>query len=644
MLSLLLTFSLALFAACTPNSGNGSNSASCQHTETETRIEVPATCTTDGVQITVCKKCGEQIGDTVKIPKLGHEYAAGFCVHTGCSSVDKSNNRFYANTLVSLLDTTYYSLDNVGDITVTHGDEVYTLKNVNLLGGKSEGALTADDNQPLAKDLFSAKIKGEGSLKITEEVTATPIEATVRLVNTDNELKLIVVSNGEEVIYARVNGGVVARTIEYIKDNIFSSGEELPDTGTTGGTTGTTGGAGSEVDYKQMIKELIDSIRTADGADASVAQINTVIHNIVVAITDIKEAPEGYELTLNTEKLKAFNHRLATQTVEDLITDMFGADAYSYFIAVLQMAAGAGTGSAGTVADSGSAGTGADGGIPTTNIDFNGIIADCPTTSLYDIIKKYIDKPETEIDYEAKVNEVIDSLKGLSISYILDGTGNIIKARVKAEGFTPIEDATVTIGGAQLFFAGFKIDGEFEINYKRERITGDKYVDFDNVLKTSDTDKDAGEYDGFIYNENSYCKKITYTVDERGDIVSAISYFAINDSAGATKYYKVVCNNPATIVRMPNENGIVVYTVTNILTQKDYSVDLGIEVYATDENLENETLITDKEVISSITDSINEVEFTLEKKPETVVEPTEPTDPTNPTEPTEPTNPTEPTE
>ena len=612
MLSLVLTLSLALFAACTPNSGDGSNSASCQHTETETRIEVPATCTTNGKQVTVCKNCGKQVGDIVDIPKLGHEYAAGFCIHTGCTSIDKDNNRFYANTLVSLLDTTYYSLDNVGDVTVTHGDEVYTLKNVNLLGGKSEGALTADDNQLPAKDLFSVKIKGEGNLNITEGVTATPIDATVRLVNTDSELKLIVVSNGEEKLYARVNNEVVVKTLEYIKNNVVSAGEELPDTGITGGT------AGTEVDYEAMIKSFIDSIRTADGTDATVSQINTVIHNVVVAIADIKTAPEGYEIALSTEKLKAFNHRLAVQTVEDFVTDMFGAGTYTNLIALLQMAASASAG-AGTGTGTAGAGTGTGAELPTVDIDFNGIIADCPTTSLYGIIKKYIDKSETETDYEAKVNEVIDSFKGLSISYILDGTGNILKAKVKAEGFTPIEDATITIGGAQSTIYGFKIDGEFEINYKRERITGDKYVEFDDALNTADTDKTAGEYEGFIDNEFSTCKKITYTVDAKGNIVSAISYFAINDSEGVTKYYKVVCNDPVTIVRTLDE-GNIVYTITNILVEKDYSVDLGIEVYATDENWENATLIADKDVISSITSDIDEVEFLLEKPDENPTE------------------------
>ncbi len=598
MLSLVLTLSLALFAACTPNSGDGSNSASCQHTETETRIEVPATCTTNGKQVTVCKNCGKQIGNTVDIPKLGHEYAAGFCIHTGCTSVDKNNNRFYANTLISLLDTTYYSLDNVDDVFITLNEEIYTLRNVNVLGGKSEGALTAKENQELAKDLFSAKIRLNGN--------ALRMDATVRLVNADNELKLIVVSDNEEMIYARINNEVVVKIIEYIKNNIFSAGEELPDTGIIGGTE-----TGTEVNYADMIKSFIDidDIRTADGTDMTVSQINTIIHNIVVAIADIKEAPEGYEIALSAEKLKDFNHRLAVQTVEDFVTDMFGAGAYTNFIALLQMAAGASSG-----AGTGSAGAGTSADIPTIDIDFNGIIADCPATSLYDIIKKYIDKSGSETDYEAKVNEVIDAFEGLSISFILDGTGNILKAKIKAENFTPVEDGT-TIDGTRITLYGLKFDGEFEINYKRERITGDEYVDFDDVLNTADTDKAAGEYEGFIDNEFSTCKKITYTVDEKSNIVSTISYFAINDSEGVTKYYKVVCNEPVMIGRECG-GGNIVYTIINILAEKDYSVDLGIEVYSTDENFENATLITDEDVISSISGDIDKVEFSLEKTPE----------------------------
>ena len=135
LLCLALTLSLALFTSCNESSSgsDSGNTENCQHTETELEVILPVTCTTDGKQVNKCKKCGKQVGEIVTIPKLGHEFSAGFCVHTGCQTKDPSNNRFYANTLVSILDTTYYNFTNVGNITVTHGEDVYTLSDVNIL-------------------------------------------------------------------------------------------------------------------------------------------------------------------------------------------------------------------------------------------------------------------------------------------------------------------------------------------------------------------------------------------------------------------------------------------------------------------------------------------------------------------------------
>lgn len=594
LLSIMLILSLTLFTACDSSSGNSSDAATCRHTETETEIDVPATCTTDGSQTTVCKKCGKKIS-TTKIDKLGHEYAAGFCIRTGCSAVDANNNRFYANTLVSILDTTYYSLANVGDITVTYGNEIYTFKNVNILGGKSEGSLETTDSQPLADDLLSVKISGESTLDPDDDEDNLPIDATVRLVNTDSELKLIVVFNGEEKVYARVDNEAVVKTIEFLKDTVTAAGGAVSGTGITG--------SGTETGYADTIKDLIAEIRTADGDDTTVAEINKIIHNLVVALADINKVPEGYEIALSTEKMKDFNLRLATQNVEDLITDLFGAGAYKNFTVLLQMMANAGQ-------------SGAESSVVPSGFPVEELIKDCSTLSLYDIVKKYTG---SDTDYKAEVNAIIDAFDGLSLSCILDEKGNLLKSKIKAENFMPLEvTESDLIGSFDGIIDRINIDGEFEINYKCERITGDEYADFDNLLKTSDTDKEAGGYDGFIYDENDSCKKITYTVNENGNIVSATSYFAVNDSDNVTKYYKVVCSDPVMIERQPDEDGNTVYTFTNIFVEKNYSVDLGITVYVTDSNWENETLATD-EAVAAIKNEINYVEFTLVAKvsPET---------------------------
>ena len=87
-----------------------------------------------------------------------------------------------------------------------------------------------------------------------------------------------------------------------------------------------------------------------------------------------------------------------------------------------------------------------------------------------------------------------------------------------------------------------------------------------------------------------------------------------NYETGEADYYKVVCNDPVMIQRELDEDGYLVYTFTNILSEKDYSVDLGVKIYVTDENYENATLLTDEAVISAITSDIDEVEFTLVAK------------------------------
>ena len=102
-----------------------------------------------------------------------------------------------------------------------------------------------------------------------------------------------------------------------------------------------------------------------------------------------------------------------------------------------------------------------------------------------------------------------------------------------------------------------------------------------------------------------------------------------NYETGEADYYKVVCNNPVTVQRELDNNGNLVYTFTNILSEKDYSVDLGVKIYVTDENYENAPLLTDEAVISSITSYIGEVDFTLVAK----IVPENPTvNPENPTD------------
>ena len=624
LLCLALTLSLAMFTSCgeqnSESNGSSANPATCQHTETEIEVILPVTCTTDGKQITKCKQCGKQVGEIVTITKLGHEFVAGFCVHTGCQTKDPSNNKFYANTFLSILDTTYYSFKNVGNITVTHGDDVYTLDNVSALGGKSEGALSEDDNQELAKDLLSINIAGNGQVKENDNVTTQPVSLNVRIVNNGNELKLIVVSGSEEKVYARVNNEVVVRTIEYIKDAVAGASGSLPDETPDTGTSG----SGTEANYKDLLNSFIASIRTADGNDNTVSQLNTALHNIVVSIADINKVEAGYEIVLNSQKIKEFNHTVATTPAESFITNMFGEKSFETVSTILRMAASAGQ----TETEAGA--------IP--SFDAEAIIKDCKTLSLYQIINKYGNNTE-DTDYETEINKIVDGFKGLTISFVLDGKGNILKSKIKAENFTPVEDSSSDITGpsgnviGQITIPGVTINGEFELNFKRERITGDEYKEFDDVIKTPDVDVDveAGDHEGFIYNEYSSCRKITYTVDANGNIVAATSYFKIvkNYETGEADYYKVVCNDPVMIQRELNEDGYLVYTFTNILSEKDYSVDLGVKIYVTDENYENATLLTDEAVISSITSDIDEVEFTLVAKniPENPTDNTEnPTD------------------
>lgn len=625
LLCLTLSLSLVLFTSCKESSGsdsaNSGTTENCLHTETELQVVLPATCTTDGKQAYICKKCGERVGEFIPITKLGHEFAAGFCVHTGCQTKDPSNNKFYANTFLSILDTTYYSFKNVGNITVTHGDDVYTLDNVSALGGKSEGALSEEDNQELAKDLLSINIEGEGQVKENDNVTTQPVSLNVRIVNSGSELKLIVVSGGEEKVYARVNNEVVVRTIEYIKDAVAGASGSLPDE--TIPDTGTSG-SGTEANYKALLNSFIASIRTADGNDNTVSQLNAALHNIVVSIADINKVEAGYEIVLNSQKIKEFNHTVATTPAESFITNMFGEKSFETVSTILRMAASADQ----TETEAGA--------IP--SFDAEAIIKDCKTLSLYQIINKYGNNTE-DTDYETEINKIVDGFKGLTISFVLDGKGNIIKSKIKAENFTPVEDSSSDITGpsgnviGQITIPGVTINGEFELNFKRERITGDEYKQFEGVIKTPDVDVDveAGDHEGFIYNEYSSCRKITYTVDANGNIVAATSYFKIvkNYETGEADYYKVVCNDPVMIQRELNEDGNLVYTFTNILSEKDYSVDLGVKIYVTDENYENATLLTDEAVISSITSDIDEVEFTLVAK----IVPENPTDNTeNPTD------------
>lgn len=578
LLVLVTALSFSLFASCGTDT-----SGACAHTETE-EIVINATCTTGGKIVTKCKnpQCNKVLSTETTQP-LGHLYEAGFCTRTGCvNPTDPANNRFYANLITSILNAEKVTAKNADNVIASVGETDYTFTDVTLLGGKTAGETAENGEETGVKELFSFDLSGDKNFSI-------------KIVSDKTELKLLVKADGEELAYARADGEAVKKVIESYKEEIKDATGSIP--GLNPGEGGSqTGG----LDYATLVTNLVNAIKTADGDDATVKSINTGLHNIVVSIAKITETTDGYEITLDAEKLKAFNHTIATQTVENFVNNMFGAKSFDTVKLIITSAVKADT------------------SVPDDQKDAkaNEVVSDCQKSDLYTVIDKYDDKEQSN-EIEKTINEAIDSLSGLTLSLFTDKKGNALSAKIKAENFQLIGDITIppiTIGKVEtepVTIHGVILNGEFNINFPAERVTETEYAAFNEAESETDTDLAAGEHEGFLtYNGN--CQKVTFTVDENGNITSVTSYFKLNENVpeGTADYYKVVCKPPVAVMRNTDE-GKIVYTINNLIASKDFKVILNVEIYETDENFANGTLVTDDAIIGSIASSIDEVEFTL---------------------------------
>lgn len=577
ILALLTALSLSLFTSCGTES-----SGACAHTETE-EIVINATCTTGGKTVTKCKnpKCNKVLNTETTEP-LGHLYEAGFCTRTGCvNPTDPANNRFYANVITSLIETEKVTFKNSGDVIASVGETDYTFGNVSILGGKTLGEISESGEETGVKDLFSFDLEGDKNFSL-------------KLISDATELKLLVKAGGEELAYVRADGEAVKKVIESYSEEIKNNTPNIP--GLSGGSDAETGG----LDYAILAKNLINAIKTADGEDSTVKSINTGLHNIVVSIANITETTEGYEISLDTEKIKAFNHTVATQTVENFVNNMFGAKSFDTVKLIITSAVKA------------------DSSVPEEEKDakVNEIISDCGKSDLYTIIDKYDDN-DAPNEIEKKINDALDGFEGLTLTLVTDKTGNVLYGKIKAENFKLIGEVTIPpipigkIETAPVVINGIVLNGEFRLNFTAERATDEERAAFNEAETETDTDLAAGEHEGFL-TQNGNCQKVTFTVDENGNITSVTSYYKLNENIpeGTADYYKVVCQPPVAVMRSTDE-GNLVYTVHNLIASKDFKVILNVEIFKTDENFENGTLVTDDATIEHIASDIDEVEFTL---------------------------------
>ena len=141
-MAIVMAMSLGLLTSCGETAGT---SEACAHTETEWVVTREATCTVDGVEKQKCKKCGKIVGENKVIPKLGHEFVAGFCSRAGCNTADPENNKFYADMVISMADSDRVTVKNNGDIVVktdmNNPDKAteYKITDIDVLSGRSEG-------------------------------------------------------------------------------------------------------------------------------------------------------------------------------------------------------------------------------------------------------------------------------------------------------------------------------------------------------------------------------------------------------------------------------------------------------------------------------------------------------------------------
>lgn len=569
-LAIVMAMSLGLLTSCGETAGT---SEACAHTETEWVVTREATCTVDGVEKQKCKKCGKIVGENKIIPKLGHEFVAGFCSRAGCNTADPENNKFYADMVISMADSDRVTVKNNGDIVVKtdmnnpEKAAEYKITDIDVLSGRSEGVTGEDGKETGVKQLIQGKIESD------------IVSGTLSIVASENEVKLVVKNAGAEVAYARVDG-------EAAKKAISGMAGLIPDIG------GSVPGVGG-----MDLSAILDTLRKADGTDATVKQINTLLHNLVMSVASVSETETGYKFVLDYDKAKELNHALATQTVKAFVDNLFGENTFeSYVPSIVTLAV-----------QSDSSLTEEEQAKKISEINGN-----LREKSVYEVIGIYGNVTESAADIEKSVNDVLDALKGIEVSANTDKTGNVLSFKLAFDNW---EFASGSDGSSAIQLPSVHIDGEIEIKLTKQRVTGDEYLPFEETEKLHDTaGVAAGTYDGTPTSTDIVSVK--YTVAANGDIVKAETVYRESSYDAETEqtYYKVVNENPVAVLRSTNESGIT-YKINNLLVADtgNEKIILGaanVKVYEVSEDGTVLRTLTEAE-ITDIAYTIDEVEFTL---------------------------------
>lgn len=573
-MAIVMAMSLGLLTSCGETAGT---SGACAHTETEWVVTREATCTVDGVEKQKCKKCGKIVGENKVIPKLGHEFVAGFCDRAGCNTADPENNKFYAGMVISMADSDRVTVKNNGDIVIKtdmnnpEKAAEYKITDIDVLSGRSEGVTGEDGKETGVKQLIQGKIESD------------IVSGTLSIVASENEVKLVVKNAGAEVAYARVDG-------EAAKKAISGMAGLIPDIG--GGSVPGVGG--------MDLSAILDTLRKADGTDATVKQINTLLHNLVMSVASVSETETGYKFVLDYEKVKELNHALATQTVKAFVDNLFGENTFeSYVPSIVTLAV-----------QSDSSLTEEQQAKKISEINGN-----LREKSAYEVIGIYGNVTESAADIEKSVNDVLDALKGIEVSANTDKKGNVLSFKLAFDNW---EFASGSDGSSAVQLSSVHIDGEIEIKLTKQRVTGDEYLPFEETEKLHDTTGvAAGTYDGTPTSTDIVSVK--YTVAANGDIVKAETVYRASKNNAETEqtsytYYKVVNENPVAVLRSTNESGIT-YKINNLLVADtgNEKIILGaanVKVYEVSEDGTELRTLTEAE-ITDIAHMIDDVEFTL---------------------------------
>ena len=409
------------------------------------------------------------------------------------------------------------------------------------------------------------------------------MSGTLSIVASENEVKLVVKNAGAEVAYARVDG-------EAAKKAISGMAGLIPDIG--GGSVPGVGG--------MDLSAILDTLRKADGTDATVKQINTLLHNLVMSVASVSETETGYKFVLDYKKAKELNHALATQTVKAFVDNLFGENTFeSYVPSIVTLAV-----------QSDSSLTEEQQAKKISEINGN-----LREKSAYEVIGIYGNVTESAADIEKSVNDVLDALKGIEVSANTDKKGNVLSFKL---AFNNWEFASGSDGSSAIQLSSVHIDGEIEIKLTKQRVTGDEYLPFEETEKLHDTaGVAAGTYDGTPTSTDIVSVK--YTVAANGDIVKAETVYRESSNDAETEqtsytYYKVVNENPVAVLRSTNESGVT-YKINNLLVADtgNEKIILGaanVKVYEVSEDGTVLRTLTEAE-ITDIAYTIDEVEFTL---------------------------------